>query len=561
MAEGDIQDYGPAEPDRWQKIMGLLSGMMPAGQDPTRPPGSGNAPPWFSGSPAGLLSGQPTSAPVEPDRQQPALPPSTNDPTAREPEVFQGEVPLPRPRPVTVGMPASQSLDAGAPLSLAPPTQAYAAAPSQAAPAAPPADGRQPNFGISPPGTDLISKILRPENAALLLSLGGGFAGAGSVGTGMRRAFSGAAPAAALMQQQQLQQSTMADTYRALVAKGVPPADALAAVRNPDIMKATAAKYFETKPMSVHDVTGIMGDKKPVVFDPNTGKFRDMNGKPITDTNAAGAGGHGTVDQLMQSGLQGDEFLKAVEAHPELGKGAANTIKMMVEGRLPPPTGMALAKPYWQTMTGLASQYDPSFDQTNWAGRVSSVRDFSSGKSAEMVRAAKQTMHHTTALLDKFDALENRSVPKWNAVGNFVNQEVLGKGAVTGFLPAAHAVAEEMSKVFKGANLSDAEVRTWERSLHENMTPDQQKASIDTLSTLLHGSLTALEQKRIEGMGPALSAKKGPLLGDKETQENLTKIQTWMRSHSNYKNWQAPGLIGREAMPSVTPGGLKWSVE
>ena len=35
----------------------------------------------------------------------------------------------------------------------------------------------------------------------------------------------------------------------------------------------------------------------------------------------------------------------------------------------------------------------------------------------------------------------------------------MGKGAVTEFLPNAHAVAEEMSKVFKGANLSDAEVR------------------------------------------------------------------------------------------------------
>ena len=54
-----------------------------------------------------------------------------------------------------------------------------------------------------------------------------------------------------------------------------------------------------------------------------------------------------------------------------------------------------------------------------------------------------------------------------NAVGNTVREQ-LGAGEQGAFRTNAHAVAEEMSKVFKGANLSDAEIRHWEQNLSEN---------------------------------------------------------------------------------------------
>src|SRR5688572_6237622 len=60
----------------------------------------------------GMLSGGSSAAPggsfipnQEPVGEQ--MPPSTNDPMAREPEVFSGGVPIPRPRPVTPNTPAS----------------------------------------------------------------------------------------------------------------------------------------------------------------------------------------------------------------------------------------------------------------------------------------------------------------------------------------------------------------------------------------------------------------------------------------------------------------------
>ena len=50
------------------------------------------------------------------------MPPPTNDPAAGEPQVFTGDVPLPRPRPASLGEPELSSVNVGAPLSLAPPT-------------------------------------------------------------------------------------------------------------------------------------------------------------------------------------------------------------------------------------------------------------------------------------------------------------------------------------------------------------------------------------------------------------------------------------------------------
>lgn len=235
----------------------------------------------------------------------PDLPPSANDPMAGEPVVFSGGVPVPRPRPVTPNTPASvsdQSTDVSsanatpsAPLSMAPPQPAMPQAQPQTAPG-----------GFGGIG-DVIGKILRPENAPLLMSLAGGFSGAPSLGTGMRRAFSGAAPASMQLAQFQQQQQTQAATYKALIDKGVPPAEAIAAVRDPNVMKATAAKYFETKPFSVHDVTGPLGDKTPVVFDPNKGAFQDMAGKPIAGTGGTDAAGTGTGSpQVLAPGVKFD---------------------------------------------------------------------------------------------------------------------------------------------------------------------------------------------------------------------------------------------------------------
>jgi hypothetical protein len=220
--------------------------------------------------------------------------------------------------------------------------------------------------------------------------------------------------------------------------------------------------------------------------------------------------------------LQGDDYLKTLPANE------ATMVKKMVNGEIPPPSSFVLAKsPYWNALMMKAAQYDPDFDQTSWAARSAGRKDFyGGGKSSEMVRAANQTIDHVGHLVESFDKLSNTQYPLYNEAKNFVGQKITGEAGVPDFLANAHAVADEMSKVFKGSNLSDTEIRAWEHSLNANMSPEQQRSAVAKLMDLLGGSLNALEQKRESSLGPALSKKMGPLLND-HSRAVLDRVKKW----------------------------------
>jgi hypothetical protein len=261
---------------------------------------------------------------------------------------------------------------------------------------------------------------------------------------------------------------------------------------------------------------------------------------------AATAAENGTVDAAGNP-LTGDEYLKTLPTNE------ATMIKKMVDGEIPPPSSYVLARsPYWNALMMKAAQYDPSFDQTSWGARSAGRKDFyGGGKSAEMVRAANQTIDHVGHLVESFDKLGNTQFPLYNAGANYVKKELTGKAGVPDFLANAHAVADEMSKVFKGSNLSDTEIKAWEHSLSPNMSPEQQRAAVAKLMDLLGGSLNALEQKRESSLGPSLSKKMGPLL-NAHSQDVLERVKTWTDggeyAHAPTKT---QGRLGEEPGPGA----------
>ena len=220
--------------------------------------------------------------------------------------------------------------------------------------------------------------------------------------------------------------------------------------------------------------------------------------------------------------LTGDDYLKT------LPTGMASRIKAIAEGRDgPPPSGAALRSPQVAMLLDKIAQYEPGFDLTAWGQRVAGMKDYyGGGKSSEMVRSANQTISHVGDLVSSMMGLGNTRFPLVNTVKNTYNTAT-GGGQVTEFLPNAHAVAEELSKVFKGSNLSDAEIRSWEHSLNPNMSEEQQKAAVGKLLSLLNGSLSALETKRVQSLGPAMAEKKGPLLTP-ESQSILENVSKWI---------------------------------
>jgi len=355
-------------------------------------------------------------------------------------------------------------------------------------------------------------------------------------------------------QQRQLQQQ-----QNAYAGMGFSPQEATGMAINPEFAKALIAQKFG--PQAVQNLgQGYVADKNGKItraYTPEqndnfvtvqTGEdglgrktFSKMNKATGTMTPiASGPGGA----EPNSSGL-GDMTKTGAEYLATLPPDLAGRVKAMVEGRQPPPSSLAQTRPYWQNLISAAQTYDPTFDATNWSGRVAGVKDFSAGKSAEMVRSANQTLHHVGQLLTSMDDLKNGNYPLWNRIGNAAS-EAKGSGAQGAFRTNAHAVAEELSKVFKGANLSDAEIHAWEQNLHENMSPEQQRMQIAKLRDLLAGSLHALEEKRLASIGPMAAEKAGPLIRE-EGQHVLKRIDDWIKA-------------GTGAASGTAPTGVKWSV-
>lgn len=327
--------------------------------------------------------------------------------------------------------------------------------------------------------------------------------------------------------QQQNLKAQFEATRQALISNGVSPSQAastaMLSVMNPEAAKTVLPELLTNKEKyQVVSEDPFAGKKYGFVNE----RDQTVNGQPLSHQGQAMGSSSPLADmeRAKAAGVQGEAL------YEYLPKQIAPMVKAMIEGRQPLPSGAAMRNPATLALIDAAHSVDPTFDATSWGARAAGAKDFTSGKSAEMVRAANQTLDHVGSLLDAMDKLGNTRFPMVNAVKNYAG-EATGAGEPGSFRTNAHAVAEEMSKVFKGANLSDSEIRHWEQNLSENMSPEQQKAQIAKLSELLHGSLAALEEKRTAALGPMAAAKAGPIIKE-EGQRVLDRIDNWLKGNN-----------------------------
>jgi hypothetical protein len=204
----------------------------------------------------------------------------------------------------------------------------------------------------------------------------------------------------------------------------------------------------------------------------------------------------------------------------------AAMVNGLLDNSLPPPTAAAMAKkdsPYPAAFAA-AKLIDPTLDSTTYGARVAGQKDMAT-KGAESARALNQTIsHQSEALIGAMKGLGNGDTPLWNRAKNVWSEEVSGSGAVPGFRTAAHAVVDELGKVFKQNNLSDTEIRKWEENLPPSMSPEQQRTQIAAFQTLMHGAMSALEDKRKTQIGARAAAKLPPLLSE-DGAKGLQKLE------------------------------------
>ena len=96
--------------------------------------------------------------------------------------------------------------------------------------------------------------------------------GAGIAQGGVGRGLADAATAAAAERNRQFQQLNFLATYKALTDGGVPPQEAQAAISNPSLMRALAAKYLGPRsPGNVSSAPAIAPNASPTPGSPPSG--------------------------------------------------------------------------------------------------------------------------------------------------------------------------------------------------------------------------------------------------------------------------------------------------
>lgn len=243
--------------------------------------------------------------------------------------------------------------------------------------------------------------------------------------------------------------------------------------------------------------------------------------------------------------LTGDDFLKT------LPPAIASQVKGIATGSQQLPTGMGGAANR-QALLQLVNTYDPSFDAVNYNARANTRKDFTSGKSAQNITALNTAMGHLSSLSDAYDSLGNGGSPLINTATNAV-QNALGytdaqkatQKATSDVSTDAHAVSEELAKVFRSTGMAESDVKAWEKNLSTSASPTQSKAIIGDAIELMNSRLDSLGQQYNQGMG---TTKNGIELLSPKAQQAYQKLtgNGAPQTNTNEKSTPSPASITPE---------------
>lgn len=267
------------------------------------------------------------------------------------------------------------------------------------------------------------------------------------------------------------------------------------------------------------------------------------------------APGSGTPDKKADAGNSSRLPMPTVDPDKlnQAPQEARGTLKMMLEGRMAPPTSFAMSKPYWQEMIGLANKIDPTFDETSWAARLATRKDFTSGKSAVAITAMNTALGHADRLMNKMDALDNfggigtpLNAPV-NAVKNFFGDDRQGRAVMV-----RDAMASEARKVFAatgGGGLKELE--NWEKNFDLSGSPEKMKGQVEEFVGLLDSRLGSLSEQYNRGMGVSSEPLRLLTPEARAAFERITGATP--QNATGYQTGKAPANTPSTAAPSALP--------
>ncbi len=253
---------------------------------------------------------------------------------------------------------------------------------------------------------------------------------------------------------------------------------------------------------SAAPVTGGLGYAPPKgeKDKPPSGYRYSEDGSSLEPIPGGPADKGGSAAQVGDPTKTGADFLASVQ-----DPGMQHMIQAIAEGR------MAVPKVYRASKGGeigaaeiaqAVNSYDPNFDAVNYNARQGTLKDFTSGKSAQTVNSLNTVAEHLGTLSDYADQLNNGNFQLLNKLGNAYMAQT-GDPRIAQFDTARKAAADEVAKVWRSTGGSQADIEENLKNLDGAQSPAQLHAAIGTLVQLIGGKLTALQDQYNQGMGIA----------------------------------------------------------
>lgn len=281
----------------------------------------------------------------------------------------------------------------------------------------------------------------------------------------------------------------------------------------------------EFGPDALKDAVAIADDRKPGATAKlqsqtqiQAGREQNASAERIAAARNAASTAPAASVPVLAGGATGKALLDSLDP------ATADLVRGVAEYRIDPTKAASSRNPKNEAserlkLIQLATQYDPSYDMTQFPSIAAARKDFTSGKAASNIRSLNTAMKHLDELDKAAKDLGNWQLPIANRVGNFVTRQAGGK-SVTNFNSAATAVADELATLFKGTAGTDSAIAHWRDSLDPSMSPDQFQGQIDILLDLVGGRIAALEAQYKSTTGDPKGFK---ILSDK-SREVLTRL-------------------------------------
>lgn len=170
------------------------------------------------------------------------------------------------------------------------------------------------------------------------------------------------------------------------------------------------------------------------------------------------------------------------------------TAQLIANGKMPPPSGFAAARPIAQSIMARVAQLNPEYSAIDYNTGKKAEADFATGKTGNQVRSFNVALAHLDTLGNLADALHNGNVQLVNKIGNAVSSQV-GSPAPTNFNAAKQIVSNEIVKAIVGSGGGVEDRAKAQQVVADANSPAQLKGVIETYKTLMGGQLGGLRQQ------------------------------------------------------------------